>query len=309
MREVSRVEIGGAKGGDARRRTRRYDDVVLSGAAAGGQTRSAFSWRRAGAFVFMLRALRMTRGLFTRLLGFAHRLPCRIHDRDVLRMQLRRHVLADGFLHVLDAHPIAQRRQRAEEHRVRNRSAQNGRRDAVGIERRDALVVEHTHAVHQHDATGLQLGFPALAQQRIVEVDHVVGLRHGAAVADGLVRQLRERPHRRAAPLGPERRKRQSMPTVVERCRRAQQPRSREGALAAATVPQYFDHGLSPSHLCTLVMQVYRCARARTASRSPTCRQTPPIGQSASRPSRFPSLSSSAKPCWTQKTSHDDFGG
>ena len=155
----------------------------------------------------MLRALRMTRGLFTRLLGFAHRLPCRIHDRDVLRMQLRRHVLADGFLHVLDAHPIAQRRQRAEEHRVRNRSAQNGRRDAVGIERRDALVVEHTHAVHQHDATGLQLGFPALAQQR------------------------------RAAPLGPERRKRQSMPTVVERCRRAQQPRSREGALAAAAVP------------------------------------------------------------------------
>ena len=297
MREVSRVEIGGAKGGDARRRTRRYDDVVLSGAAAGGQTRSAFSWRCMGSFDFALR------------LDFAHRLPCSVHDGDVLRVQLRWHVLADGFLHVLDAHPIAQRRQRAEEHRVRNRSAQNGRRDAVGIERRDALVVEHTHAVHQHDATGLQLGFPALAQQRIVEVDHVVGLRHGAAVADGLVRQLRERPHRRAAPLGPERRKRQSMPTVVERCRRAQQPRSREGALAAATVPQYFDHGLSPSHLRTLVMQVYRCARARTASRSPTCRQTPPIGQSTSHPSRFPSPSSSAKPFWTQKTIHDNFGG
>ena len=119
MGEVGRVEVGGAQRGDARRRTRRYDDVVLSGAAAGGQTRSAFSWRCMGSFDFALR------------LDFAHRLPCSVHDGDVLRVQLRRHVLADGFLHVLDAHPIAQRRQRAEEHRVRNRSAQNGRRDAV----------------------------------------------------------------------------------------------------------------------------------------------------------------------------------
>ena len=73
---------------------------------------------------------------FARRLDFAHRLPCSVHDGDVLRVQLRWHVLADGLLHVLDAHPIAQRRQRTEEHGVRNRPTQNGRRDAVGVERR-----------------------------------------------------------------------------------------------------------------------------------------------------------------------------
>ena len=178
--------------------------------------------------------------------GPRQRLSSGLDDGDVLLVQLLRHVLVDGLFHVIEADPVAQNRQRAQKRRVRNRPSQDGRRDAVGIQRDDAVVGERARAVHQNHPVRLELAIPSLAQQRIVQIHDVIRADDGAAIADGPIRQLRERAHRRAASLGAERGERQRMRALGKRCRRSQQARGRERALPAASMPQNFDHGPSP---------------------------------------------------------------
>ena len=233
MRELGRVERAGAQRGDA-------------GCGTLGRRRGIFRRRHRGPFG-LLHPLRTTsRPAFV---ATGDGLPRRLHDLDVLRMQLRRHILTDGLLHVGQLHPVAERRQRTQEHRVGDRPTEDGGRDAVGVKRHDARVVERARAVRQHQPAGLKLALPPVAEQRVVQVHHVVSLRNGAAVADGHVVHLGERAHGRATPLGPERGKRQRVPPVGHRRRRTQQPRRCERTLPTAAVPEYLDHAFSRSLL------------------------------------------------------------
>ena len=161
-------------------------------------------------------------------------------------MELLGHVLADGLAHVLGAHLVAQGGERPQKDGIGDGAAEHLGRDAVGVDCRDARVVPGTRAVHQHATAGLELVFPARAEERLVQVDHKVRPGRGAAVADGAVVELGERAHGGAASLGPERRERQR---VASRCHGAccaQQAGRREGALASAAMPEYLDH-MAPS--------------------------------------------------------------
>ena len=161
-------------------------------------------------------------------------------------MELLGHVLADGLAHVLGAHLVAQGGERSQKDGVGDGTAKHLGRDAVGVNCCDARVIPGMRAVHQHATAGLELVFPARAEERLVQVDHKVRLGGGAAVADGAVVELGERAHGGTASLGSERRERQRVASRCHGACRAQQAGRREGALASAAMPEYLDH-MAPS--------------------------------------------------------------
>ena len=161
---------------------------------------------------------------------------------DVALVQLRGHVLADGFLHALAVHAIGKLCQRAQKHRIGNGAAQKLGGQTVRVDGQQARIVQRISRVHQADAAWLQLALPAGRQQRSVQVDHEIRLRNGASVTDLHRIDLGERAHGRAASLGAERGERKRVPLAVKRRRRAQKPSGGEGPLPAAAMPKHFYH-------------------------------------------------------------------
>ena len=122
------------------------------------------------------------------------------------------------------------------------------------------------HAVHKHETAGLKLVGPLITEQGIVQIHHVVSPRNSAPIANGLIGQLRECAHGRAASLGSERRKCERVPPIYQRCRRAEQARCRKRALPPSAMPEYFDHELLPYALDNIPASI--ALRRRIASRS-----------------------------------------
>ena len=121
-------------------------------------------------------------------------------------------------------------------------ACQARRRRARRRPRHDARVVVGARAVHQHAAAGLSSRCQSSSSSVSSQIHHEVRLRTRAAVADGGIVHLGERPDGRAAAFGSERGERQREPSFGKRGRCTQQRAAVNAPLPAASMPYHFSH-------------------------------------------------------------------
>ena len=164
--------------------------------------------------------------------------------------------LADRARHRLERDQPAERREAAEQRRVRDsapgvlarklggRHGQQPLAAEAPDEVAETELVEALGGVDQDEAVRLAAAEHVhLVQQRGVLDDQRVGLHHGLARADLVIVDAAERDHRRAHALGAEARERLRVAALVERGQR-EHLGGRHHALAAATMDAHLEHPL-----------------------------------------------------------------